>query len=131
MLTGGKLAITTKQMEQGVIMMDQLRHCRTEETRHMGVEVRLMEEVVATQVVLQVMKPEITQLVGTANLFLMQGQDMAHLPAQLTVDTLNQTRTSPTVNQVGDGQFAILFGIFFVVWKLFLVILRLWLNPKM
>jgi hypothetical protein len=100
MLTGGKLAITIKQMEQGAIMMDQLRHHRMEETSHMAVEVRLMEEVVATQVVLQVMKLEIIQLVDTANLFLMQGQDMAHLPALPTVDTLSQTHTSPTVNQV-------------------------------
>jgi len=99
-------------MEQGAIMMAQLRHHRMEETRHMGVEVRLMEEVVATQVVLQVMKLEIIQLVGTANLFLMQGQDMVHLPALPTVGTLNQTRTSPTVNQVMCFQFVILSGIF-------------------
>jgi len=87
-------------MEQGAIMMDQQKHHRMEETRHMGVEVKLMEEVVATQVVLQVMKLEIIQLVDTANLFLMQGQGMVHLPALPTVDTLNQTRTSPTVNQL-------------------------------
>jgi hypothetical protein len=100
MLTGGRLAIIIKRMEQGAIMMDQPRHHHMEETRLMGVEVRLMEDVVATQVVLQVMKLEIIQLVGTAKLFLMQGQDMVHLPALPTVDTLSQTRTNPTVNQV-------------------------------
>lgn len=87
-------------MEQGAIMMVQQRRRHMEETSHMGVEVRLMEEEVATQVVLQVMKLEIIQLVDTANLFLMQGQDMAHLLALPTVDILSQTRTSPTVNQV-------------------------------
>jgi hypothetical protein len=131
MLTGGKLAITTKQMEQGAIMMDQPRHHHMEETRHMGVEVRLMEVVVATQVVLQVMKPEIIQLVGTANLFLMQGQDMAHLPAQPTVDTLNQTRTSPTVNQVMCWTVCHYFWHLFVVRKLFTDRLRLGLDAKM
>ena len=85
----------------------------------MGVEIRLMEEVVATQVVLQVMKLEIMQLVGTANLFLMQGQDMAHLPALLTVDTLNQTRTSPTVNQVMCWTVRCSVWHLLVVWGLF------------
>lgn len=89
-------------MELGAITMVQLRHHHMEQTRHMGVEVRHMEEV-ATQVVLQDMKLEIIQRVGTANLFLMLGQDMARLPAPPAVDTLNQTLTSPTVNQVSSS----------------------------
>jgi hypothetical protein len=100
MLTGGKLATTTKLMEQGAIMMGHLRHLHMEETRHMEVEVRLMEEVVAIQVLLLAMKAEIIQLVATTNLFQMQEQDMAHLLALPTVDTLNRTHTSLTVNQV-------------------------------
>jgi hypothetical protein len=71
-----------------------------EQTKHMEVEIRHMEEVVATRVVLQAMKLEIMQRVGTANLFLMLGRDMARLPALQAADTLNQTPTSPTVNQV-------------------------------
>lgn len=100
MFTEEKVAIITKLMEQGVIMMGQLRQHRMEQTRHMEVEVRHMEEVVATQVVLQAMKLEIMQRVGTANQFLMLGQDMARHLARLAVDTHNQTPTSPTVNQV-------------------------------
>jgi hypothetical protein len=73
-----------------------------EQTRQMGVEVRHMEEV-ATQVVLQDMKLEIIQRVGTANLFLMLGRDMARLLAPPAVDTLNQTPISPTVNQVSSS----------------------------
>jgi hypothetical protein len=100
MLTEGKLAITTRLMERGAIMMAQLRHHHMDQIRHMVVEVRHMEEEVVTRVVLQDMMLEIMQRVGTANLFLMQGQVMAHLQALLAVDILNQTPTSRTVNQV-------------------------------
>jgi hypothetical protein len=114
------LAITTKLMEQDAIMMGQLRQRHTEQTKHMEVEVRRMEEVVATQVVLQAMKLEIMQRVGTANLFLMLGQDMARHPAQLAVDTHNQTPTSPTVNQVKIQQLDVL-TICHPCWHFFVV----------
>jgi hypothetical protein len=101
MLTEGKLAITTRLMEQGAIMMVQLRHHHhIQQTKHMGVEVRHMEEEAATQVVLQDMKLEIMQRVDTANLFLMLERDMARLPVPPEVDTLNRKPTSPTLNQV-------------------------------
>jgi hypothetical protein len=101
MLTEGKLAIATRLMEQAAIMKVQPRHHHhMEQTKHMGVEVRHMEEEVATQVVLQDMKLEIIQRVDTANLFLMPGRDMARLPVPPEVDTLNRKHTSPTVNRV-------------------------------